>query len=188
MKVNIVLMAMVMSFLTGCTGMKVLTDQKENVDFGDFLTYEIRYEEGFSKQSEFFNELNTDRFDAEMQQALAAKGMRIVEEDPDVYIDVATSTEVLTNYSTTYNAVGGRRFYGNRYATSDTREYNTKLENVVVALRDGDTNELLWYATLTKELRNNPKKAQEAIHNAVEKLMEQFPVQHEFPASVVPVS
>ena len=187
MKTKIILIGFVALAMSACSGLKVVTDQKAETNYSKYQTYELRYESELSKQSEFFNELNTNRFESVLVKTLENRGMLKKKNQPDVYIDIASNTETLTNYSTSYNNMGGRRFYGNSYGTSDTREYNTKVEKLVIALRDGETNELLWYASLTKELKNNPKKAKEIVEKAVERLMENFPIEHPKPVKA-PVS
>ncbi|WP_422361804.1 DUF4136 domain-containing protein [Reichenbachiella sp.] len=188
MKAKVIMIGVFSVLMSACSGLKVVTDQKANINYAQYQTYELRYESDLTKQSEFFNELNITRFENELLKSLGERGMIEDTESPNVYIDIASSTETLTNYSTNYNNMGGRRFYGNGYGTSNTREYSTKLEKVVIALRDGETDELLWYASLTKELKNNPKKAAEIVEKAVDRLMESFPIDRQSKLVELPVS
>jgi len=181
MKTRNIAFGLVLVLASSCAGLEVITDQKPGVDFNNYKTYTIEYENKLGTQNQYFNELNQGRFDEAFQQALENRGMEAVEDQPDVHIKVIADIESNTNYRTTYNnnmIVGRRYYYGGGMGSSDTREYQTNTGQLTVALVDGENEELLWYTAFSQELRGKPKKVEEKINQAVERFMEIFPIDH----------
>jgi len=169
--------------LTACSNVEMIKDQKAEVDFNQYTTYTIDYENKAGQQNQYLNELNHNRFDQSLNEALRERGLVSVEENPDVYIKVIADINTKTNYSTSYNngsfMVGRRYYYGAGMGTSQTREYTTNVGSITVALVDGENEELLWYVGAKGDLKRNPKHAEKVIQKSVDRLMQEFPINHQ---------
>lgn len=132
------------------------------------------------QQKQYLNEINQNRFDQAMHQALSARGLKSVDNNPDMYIKVIADMDTKTNYSTSYinsSFMVGRRYYqGGGMETSQTREYTTEVGNIQVALLDSENEELLWYVGAKGDLKKNPKNAEKVIQKSVDRIMQEFPI------------
>ncbi|MEM9675903.1 MAG: DUF4136 domain-containing protein [Cyclobacteriaceae bacterium] len=163
--------------------MEVIRDQKAEVDFNQYTTYTLEYENKAGRQNRYLNELNHNRFDLSLNEALSQRGLVSVDDNPDVYIKVIADLDTKTNFSTSYNngsfMVGRRYYYGAGMGTSQTREYTTEVGSITVALVDGENEELLWYVGAKGDLKRNPKNADKIIQKSVDRLMQEFPINHQ---------
>ncbi|MCV9388092.1 DUF4136 domain-containing protein [Reichenbachiella ulvae] len=178
MKKRAILLGVMVVLFTSCSSLKIATDQKSGVDFSSFTTYalDIEYD---GEQNEFFNEINIGRFEEAFTQGLTQRGLVEMEENPEVRIKVTGNMDVLKNYSTTQNSYGtmGRgRYYSGGVATSDTREYESLVGKLIVSIVDPETEELLWYSSISTGIADNPQSAQKSMSKLVDRLMVVFPI------------
>lgn len=178
MKSKIVILISFMLLFGSCSSVKMYSDQKADVDYSEFNSYQIEYENNIGGVNQYMNELNKNRFDNSLNNLLASRGMTNSTTDPDILIKVVTDMSTQTNYNTTHSNFGmmGRRsIYGGRIS-SDTREYDTNIGHITISLHDPQSKELLWYTTVEKELIPGGKNPEKKMDQLVEKLLEKFPV------------
>ena len=163
-----------------CSTIQVVTDRNPKTDLSEAVSYEIRAieeKDGFVN----INDINKRRIEEGLKTELERKGMSSSVE-PDIYVDYALAIDVKRYYNSqsTYHGspYWGRRggFYGPSFGTTTITEQEVKKGNLVVEVRDARTGEMVWYGVGSKTLSENRRKTEENIQNAIQKIMEEFPI------------
>lgn len=167
--------------LTSCSGTKVVTDMDRTTNFTAYKTYQLKpFERPEDKEVMMVNELNEKRMLAAIEGQLALSGME-VSENPDAYVVYGFDVDIKKGYYSSSSYMGGAgRYYGGGFGSSysTTSETNTAQGTLTIALLDAETDDLLWISHGTKELKFNSKKIDEHINEAVAKVFEEFPIEH----------
>ena len=164
------------ALLASCSSTKVMTDMDKSTDFTAYKTYQLTpFERPESKEVMMVNELNEKRMLAAIEDQLVLSGME-VSENPDAFVVYGFEVDIKKGYYSSSSYNGG--YYRSGFGSSYTSETNTAQGTLTVALVDAETDELLWISHGTKDLKLNSKKIDENINEAVEKVFEDFPVEH----------
>lgn len=167
--------------LASCSGTKVIMDMDKSIDFTAYKTYQLKqFDKTENLQVIALNELNEKRMLAAIESQMEISGME-VSENPDAYVVYGFDVDIKKGYSSNSSHMGGvGRYYGGGFGSgySTTTETNTAQGTLTIALLDAETDDLLWISHGTKELKFNSKKIDENINEAVEKVFEDFPIEH----------
>jgi uncharacterized protein DUF4136 len=117
-----------------------------------------------------------------VEQALAAKGLTKVEENPDMTVAfyAAANADMQIGYPTWYNSMGSAESTG--ISVNATSWMVTK-GMLVVDIADGGTKSTVWRGSATQTLEHGPtgnpmkdaKTVEKPIRKAVEKMFKQYP-------------
>ena len=172
--------------LSACSNIKVVSDERAGVDYSQYQTYSlVNLTDPEEPRSVLNNPINTGRFEDELKKQLSETGLATSEE-PDLIVTYAVAQDERTSYRGTSTDVGGG-YYGGRWgrgwyggptmSTTQVDQHQIPTGTVTIALKDAETNELLWYTTASGDLNIKEKNVGKGIPKAVEKLMERFPIQ-----------
>jgi hypothetical protein len=171
-----------------CSSLKVYTDKDPEVDFTKYSTYEYY---GWAENSDqLMSELDKNRIESAFNAEFAKRGLSYVSEkgsgDAVISLFIVTEDKQSTTAYTTHMGMGG---YGGRWGygyggmgmnmgTSNTT-YNTTdytQGTLVVSMYDAQTKKLVWQATATGVIEENPEKRAKNIPNGVAKVMAKYPI------------
>jgi hypothetical protein len=117
------------------------------------------------------NPLMDQRIVAAIDSQLAAKGMRKVDDSPDVFVTYGAGISQQTQ--TVATGTGGGWRWGGGMAT--VNQYVTNVGTLVVDIDDGKTKQLLWRGAAKGTLSDKPDKNSQKIDKAVAKMFKQYP-------------
>jgi hypothetical protein len=101
---------------------------------------------------------------------MAQKGFQHVENNPDVFVTYGTGLQRQKSATTTGM---GRWRMGGGMGTINQNISNAG--TLVVDISDSHTRQLLWRATATDTLSDNPNKNSQKIEKAITKMFKQYP-------------
>ena len=160
------------------TAQKVSYDYDKSAKFTDFKTYALR--DGTKVGQELIDQRIVNALEAE----LAAKGLKKVDANPDLYVvyHVAFDKEKdISTFSSGYG--GGYGPYGWGWGggwgstTTTTQVRDILIGSMVVDLADAKKGQLAWRGMATKEVdvQAKPEKRDKSINNAVKKILKNYP-------------
>jgi len=156
--------------LAACSTLRTTADWDPARDFSKYATF------AFKPVRPEPNEIASQRIKRAIEAALVSKGLRRVDESPDL--------RVVTHYRlrhqkelVTYNAGWG---YGWRWrgagGMSTTTVRNIPVGTLVVDLVDAKEKELAWRGTAADTVKDDtPAEKEQALQEAMAKLFEGFP-------------
>ena len=153
----------------------VKIDYDKAYNFAPVKTYSIRI------GTPWGNDLSQRRVLAELDQAIAGKGWKKVDEggEADIAVIVHGATETKRSANTFYS--GGMGGYGYRYggmggtATASTTVTEYTVGTLVVDMFDAKTKNLVFRGTAADEISDKAEKNTKKLDKAVEKLFKNFP-------------
>jgi len=179
-RLNLLLIFSVLILAGGCSSpLKVSTDYDKAVDFTKYKTfgfYQLQDKSGAVSQ------LNQNRIIDAVKKQMVAKGFTENDANPDVLVNVVAifkdKQQVTAN--TNYYGYGG---YYRPYAwgggmASGTTTYSTydyKDGTLMIDVIDAAKKQLIWQGTGNKEIDKPSKNPDQAINEAVQKIMASFP-------------
>jgi|GEM_PF-2656280 len=160
--------------LAACSSLDVGVDRDEDYDFSGARTF--AWKEGVPAQ----NELNQKRIESGVEEALARRGIELSDSGaPDLWVatEVGGHREVRSTGESVNVSYRHHRRYGSvgMGTSSGNRIYEVKVGTLVIAILDGETEELVWRAQAEDTVGNDPQKTAETIAAAIEQSFEQFP-------------
>lgn len=172
------LAALVCTLASAAHAQKVTVDFDEKADFGAIKTFAVKVVTAWG------NPLGEERVQEEFEQAIAAKGWRLVPEgEADALVLLHGATETKHSLNTFYSGGGyggygwggwgGYGGMGMGSSTTTTSEY-TVGTLVVDIYRAGD-KALLWRGIATDELKAKPEKREKQLAKASDKMLKDFP-------------
>ena len=160
--------------LGSCSSTTVHSDYDPEYDFTGKLTY--AWAEGVPAQSE----LNQKRIVKSVDEALAAKGLR-QSTPPDLWVStqVLTQQEVRSSGGNVGIGIGGYSGGGSVGVgmSSPTRTYEVTVGTLIIEIRDGSSEQVVWRASAKETVTEDAENAQASIAKAVQKAFEDFPPQ-----------
>jgi hypothetical protein len=117
------------------------------------------------------NPLMDQRIVAAIDSQLAAKGMKKVDDSPDVLVTYGAGISQQTQ--TVATGTGGGWRWGGGMAT--VNQYVTNVGTLVVDIDDGKTKQLLWRGAAKGTLSDKPEKNSQKIDKAVAKMFQKYP-------------
>jgi len=149
---------------------KVTTDWDKANSFTGYQTY--AWTKGTMPAGA--NPLMVQRAQSAIEAELSAIGLVKVEANPDVMVALHGSAKEDVNIQTVGYGYGvGWRYGGGGSSTTYVDKFLTGM--LVVDLIDAKAKKLVWRATATDTISDNPQKNEKKIHKAVEKMFEKYP-------------
>jgi len=169
--------------LSGCSGIKVVSDQDENTDFSKYKTYSFL---GWQKHSDLImNKFEKERMHNAFIDEFNKRGMKFVEKDADMavslYLVLSKETSV-TAYTDHYGGMGYGRYspygygWGGGYATTSYSESDYLKGILVMDVFDEESGDQVWQGIVTRTVNENPAKREKTIPQSVNALMYKFPI------------
>jgi hypothetical protein len=166
-KFSIVIGMFMMLLVSRAYSQKVAIDYDHKTSFESYKTY------AWTKGTPTQNQLWDQRIVEGVDQQLQAKGFQKVSEEanPDLYVlyHGAVGQETQLN---TMNMGGGWRWGGGMATTTVDR---IRVGQLIVDIGDPKTKKLLWMASSSETLADNPDKNQKKLNQALQKMFKNFP-------------
>lgn len=161
-----------------CSGISVSTDYDPSVDFTSFTTYTWLDTEGDN-----IDNITDSRVRNSVNAALAARGLRETDSNPDMAVGYQGTTAERKSYNTVNTGWGGGYGgygwggYGMSMGTSTTYENTWQEGSLILGIFDAESKALVWTGTATATLDQgrSPEERQQLIDDAVEKMMKDYP-------------
>ena len=187
MKKNVFLFLIAAIILSGCSGIKVVSDFDPSVDFTQYKTFE--YYGWLEESDKQLNDLDKKRIESAFGAEFEARGLKYVEEGGDIVVALFIVAQQKTQTTATTTGMGG---YGGGYggyygygpgwgwggghSTTTYSEYDYVEGTLVCDIYDKAKEQLVWEGIGTKTISENPKNRDQAIPEAVKKIMAEYPV------------
>lgn len=170
-----------LSLLCACADIKVTSDYDKSVNFSHYKTFAFHQ---LVDKSGTVSELNKRRILTAIKADLLKKGLSETENNPDVLVNATTilQDKQRLTASTDYYGVGGvyrpygwGRFGGmnNAVTTVNVQDYTDG--SLIIDIIDANKQELVWQGTGNKEIDQPASNPDQAINEAVTKIMQGFP-------------
>ena len=173
--IHVFLTFLVLMALVSCSSLKVSHDYDPTVDFSSLKTFDWIPMDGNPGGSE----LTVKRIVQSVNNALAAKGLTLRQEDPDFMIGMQVSGKTSYGGSTGLGVSVGVpvgkthvRVGGGRSKAREKHEGSLLLDFI-----NTKDKSLIWRGTATDAINPNasPQEQQEVIDKAVSQMLSQFP-------------
>lgn len=160
------IIACVVLCVCACSAVTVSYDYDTGVDFSALETYAWQD----VKRTIEMNDLVVRRVQQAVNRELQARGLRLVEEQPDFLITMHVHTRQRVEVT---DWGGPYRWWG--YGGVDAREYDEGI--LIIDFLDARDDRLVWRGTATGivEPRLEPVERTAEINSAVARLLEKFP-------------
>lgn len=190
MKKGAFLLLVAALILGGCSGIKVVSDFDPTVDFTQYKTFE--YYGWLEESDKLLNDLDKKRIESAFGAEFEARGLKYVEDGGDLVVGlfiVAEQKTQTTATTTGMGGMGGMGGYGGYYgygpgwgwggghSTTTYSEYDYVEGTLVCDIYDKAKEQLVWEGIGTGTIEENPKNRDQAIPEAVKKIMADYPVQ-----------
>jgi hypothetical protein len=160
-----------------CAQVLVTHDYNKDVNFTGFKTYGWHEIE----RSIEMNDLLINRVKEAVNRQLNFKGVRQVQENPDIFIAIHISTRqklAVTDWGYATGSSWRRGYdygYGSGYGGLSARNYDETI--LMIDMLDASENELVWRGTATDivDPDMSPDERTQKINHAVALIMEKFP-------------
>jgi len=158
--------------------LKVNTDYDRTADFSAYKTFGLHY----LVTSRTVSQLNEERIWNSIRSTMSQKGYIEKDRNPDLVIhaiSVVKNKNYLSATSSGYTGLYRPYGYWGGSATTTVQTNQYKEGSLVINVVDAKTNRLIWEGIGNAEFEKTPKNPDEAISNAVTKIMTGFPAEHE---------
>jgi uncharacterized protein DUF4136 len=157
--------------LAGCSGITTSVDYDRAVDFSRFKTY------AWKDVHPVQNAIVENRIKSAADRALAAKGLRKVDSDPDLWVVEhvsLTKEKQLTTYDSGWG-YGYRGGWGGGMTTATVSEI--PIGELIIDMVDAKENQMIWRGTASKAIDQNatPQEREKTTDAAIQKLFAGFP-------------
>lgn len=166
-----------------CGSVSVSSDYDHSVDFSKYKTFSFYQLNITGTQS--VNQLNQNRIINDIKANLISKGFTEATSKPDLMVNATTVTSVQQQYdaNTNYYGAGGMYrpygwgggYYGGGMANTTVSVQNYTNGSLVIDIVQASDNTLLWTGTGTKDITSPSDNPDQAIQEAVTKIMASFP-------------
>jgi hypothetical protein len=169
-----VLFAIALATATACSSITTSADYDKSAGFSQYKTY--AWKDVDPKQ----NELLDRRVKSAVDAQLAAKGLRKVDADPDLWVvyhaQLSEQTQINT-YDTGWGYGWGWRGYGYGGGMSTTTVSKIPVGTLIVDLVDAKEKQLKWRGTASKTLDPSAtaEERDKNVNAAVEKMLAGYP-------------
>lgn len=147
----------------------VQTDYDRSVNFATYHTY------SWGEIKTNGDSLWSDRLRHDVDQQLAAKGWTLATSDADVVILALLASHTKEEETTFYSGYGGGYRWGGGMATATTSSYTSKHGELVISMFDAKSKKIVWRATETRGISDNPSKNIGKLTDAVGDIFKKFP-------------
>ena len=190
--------ALALLIMSGCSGIKTVSDYDPTVDFSQFKTFEFY---GWDKNtSEDLNAFDKKRIETAFNDEFKKLELEMVEKDSggDLIVSLHLVTEEKTQSRTVsepansnfgvsgYVGYGGYFGYGpgwgyspglgySGYNTTYVEELNYNEGTLICSIYDAKKKHLIWEGAATKTIEKNPEMRKKSIPYAVRAIMRKYP-------------
>jgi hypothetical protein len=187
-KINIILIIGTLAFFS-CSGLKVISDHDQSVDFTKFKTYSYY---GWTDESDqILNRFDKERIENAFGEEFEKRNLKFVEKDGDIIVSLFIVIEEKTSktaYTNHYNMGGMGGYYdydfgyspgfGMGMGTSTTHFSESEYEvgTLVCDVFSSETKKLIWQGIGTGTVSDNPEANERGIPKAVAYIMKKYPV------------
>lgn len=182
MRYSLIFSFLIAISLSGCSGVKVVTDSEKATDFSKYKTFSFL---GWQYNSdELLNDIEKERLRAAFSTEFEKRNLKFVEQGGDLSITLflvlkkETYTTAYTNYYARAGAGrGGYRGIGGTDAASTTY-YDEELlrGHLIMDVFDESTSGKIWQGIASGLINEKPEKRAKEIPKSVAALMKKFPV------------
>lgn len=149
---------------------KVNVDFDKDADFSKYSTFAVALNQSEPPR----NPLMAQRALKGVSYHLTLKGLREVEESPDLFVAVYGILDQEKQLNVTGYGYGGRwGRYGGGTATATTSTYN--VGTLVVDIYDAKTKQIVWRGVGSDTVSDKPEKNEKKLNKALEKMFKKFP-------------
>lgn len=172
--------------LNSCSGLKVISDYDDSIDFSQYKTFEYY---GWAEESDkILNQFDRNRIEQAFGNEFAARGLKHVEEGGDLIVTLFIVVEQKTQKTANTTHHGGGGYYGNYYgygpgygwgtshSTTTVSEYDYEVGTLVCDIFDAKSKTLIWEGIGTGTVDENPDSRDKNVPKAVKKIMAQYPL------------
>ena len=174
---------LVMVAVAGLLAPAVLLAQKTSYDYektADFVSFKTYAHKDGTKVGQ---QLIDDRIVSAIDTQMAAKGLKRVDENPDLFVVYHVAFDKQKDISTYSSGGGGYGAYGWGWGggwaggTTTTQVRDILVGTLVIDLADAKKGQLAWRGMGVKEVNTqaNPEKRDKSINEAVKKIMKNYP-------------
>lgn len=165
---RIIFCVLLFSMSVAAIAQQVSVNYNHNQSFANYHTYAW----GSNNANQIQNSILAQAAKQDIDSALQAKGLQMVQEDQNPDLLVLASGGL--RQQTSWNAWGTRGIGGGM--GSITPEQNVE-GTMVVDLHDAKTQSLVWRGVAQNTLSNKGEKDQKMVEKAVQKMFKQWPKQ-----------
>ena len=119
------------------------------------------------------NSIWDERVKDAVDKELAAKGWTQVPSGGNVALVAVEKTSVRQQYNTFYDGLGGWRWGGMGDETTTVDNY--RVGTLIVSMFEGNSKQLIWRGTSSRDLSGNPEKNTKKLDQDVQKMFKHFP-------------
>ena len=174
-KMVVIVSSLLLWTSTALTAQRVQTSYDHKADFSSYKTYSW-----FSKTAS--TSLWDQRVENAVNSSLAAKGLRQVPSGGDLAIFASDTSQERQKLVAVCNGTregwGGGGFGGGPFCDATTTTKSYKVDSLAVKIFDGNSNAVLWCASSTNTLPNDPDIIIKSPDTNVERLFSHFPLTH----------
>ena len=171
------------AMVAGCgSSVQYNSDYDPTADFSNIRTYQwAQRTPSGDEDPRVYNDITMRKVKYAVDQALQAKGMRMVSNNPDVYVawhGAINGKMSLQTVSSNYGYGYGWYGYGGMGMGTSTTYVNEWDEGtLLVDIIEGGKKELIWRGSAQAELKKNqdPQAGQEYLNDVVVELLAGFP-------------
>jgi Domain of unknown function (DUF4136) len=148
------------------------TDFDKSYNFAAVKTYSIKI------GTTWGNDLSQRRVLTEIDQAIAGKGWKKVDDGADVAVILHGATQTKHSATTFYSGMGGGygyRGFGGGMGSASTTVTEYTVGTLVVDMFDTKSKNLVFRGTAQDELSDKPEKNAKKLEKASDKLFKNFP-------------
>jgi len=170
---NGILCALTPTFVVSCAPtVKVTTDYDRSANFAAYKSFSL----GNFTSTLNVTELNSKRILNSVRSEMIKKGYTEENSYPDLMINVVSLLKDKKSISASHNGMyGPYGLWPGGNANTTFRASDYKDGSIMVHVVDVNKNMLLWEGIGNAEMTKQPKNLDEAINNAVAKIMNKFP-------------
>jgi hypothetical protein len=161
--------ALMMVIANAVFAQNVKTDYNPGTNFAAYKTFM------WIKEPKTTNPLMKERVMNDINEALTARGLKLVTSDADLCIAAHAATTEERTLNTFYDGFGGGWRWGGGFGSATTTTSTYEVGTLVVDLFDAKTKDAIWRGTASKTLSENPQKNAENLNKAIEKMFKNFP-------------
>ena len=173
------MMVAVIFMLSACSSTQVMTDYRKGTDYSGMKSYQIEHKPEINGVTALnINPMNIERIENSLRSQLNRRGLT-ESENPNFILAYSINSRVEKSYYTTQHHpyYGGRwGWYGGGMSNPTTTESESMYGELMISVIDAGTNQMLWYAVVSKPLSDNIKNRETEINKAVEKALTEFPI------------
>jgi hypothetical protein len=171
------------AMVAGCgASVEYNSDYDPTADFSNIQTYQWAQRTPTGDDDpRVYNDITMRKIKYAVDQALQAKGMRMVSNNPDVFVawhGAINGKMSLQTVSSNYGYGYGWYGYGGMGMGTSTTYVNEWDEGtLLVDIIEGTKKELIWRGSAQAELKNNqdPQQGQDYLNDVVTRLLAGFP-------------